>query len=149
MTAHWISSYFLGDKMRLPSTVEQALADTERKAAWIRKRYPDMLLWVNESYSSGIAFWSCVSIPFLFHFCTRAELARQGGHKHWMNCWTIWSSRACGLVETGSRGHSRSSPWMKSRCWGKNDGPNERRMGDKRGTSLPLVSEPFAPLPSN
>jgi hypothetical protein len=52
--------------MRLPSTVEQALAETERKAAWIRKRYPDMLLWANESYSSGIAFWSCVSMPFLF-----------------------------------------------------------------------------------
>ena len=66
VTAHWISSYFLGDKMRLPSTAEQALAEAERNAAWIRKRHPDTLLWVNESYSSGIAFWSCVSIPFSF-----------------------------------------------------------------------------------
>ncbi|KIJ65798.1 hypothetical protein HYDPIDRAFT_109816 [Hydnomerulius pinastri MD-312] len=58
VTAHWISSYFLGDKMRLPSTVEEALAHTERNAAWMRKRFPDMLLWTNESYSSGLAFWS-------------------------------------------------------------------------------------------
>ncbi|KAH7883153.1 FAD/NAD-P-binding domain-containing protein [Phlebopus sp. FC_14] len=58
VTAHWISSYFLGDKMRLPSTVEEALAETELKAAWMRKRFPDMLLWINESYSSGLAFWS-------------------------------------------------------------------------------------------
>lgn len=60
VTAHWISSYFLEDKMRLPTTVEQALAETERNAAWMRKRFPDMLMWVNESYSSGLAFWSYV-----------------------------------------------------------------------------------------
>ena len=44
--------------MRLPSTVEEAYAATERNGAWLRKRFPDMLLWVNESYSGTIAFWS-------------------------------------------------------------------------------------------
>ncbi|KAF8415728.1 hypothetical protein L210DRAFT_3430732, partial [Boletus edulis BED1] len=29
--AHWISSYFLGDKMRLPFTIEEALDETESK----------------------------------------------------------------------------------------------------------------------
>ncbi|KAG6890392.1 hypothetical protein C0992_001783, partial [Termitomyces sp. T32_za158] len=56
--AHWISSYFLGDRMRLPSTAEEALASAERNSAWMRKRYPSMLPWVNESYSSNLAFWT-------------------------------------------------------------------------------------------
>jgi len=53
--------------MRLPSTVEQALAETERKAAWMRKRYPEMLLWENESYSSGIALFACVVSTTFLH----------------------------------------------------------------------------------
>ncbi|KAL4071251.1 hypothetical protein V8B97DRAFT_1871036 [Scleroderma yunnanense] len=56
--AHWISSYFLGDKMRLPTSPEEALMHAERDSAWMRKRFPEMLLWVNESYSSNLAFWS-------------------------------------------------------------------------------------------
>ncbi|KAG6335021.1 hypothetical protein ID866_4066 [Astraeus odoratus] len=56
--AHWISSYFLGDKMSLPSTPEEALKFAEWNAAWMRRRYPDMLLWVNESYSSSLPFWT-------------------------------------------------------------------------------------------
>ncbi|KAI6131220.1 FAD/NAD(P)-binding domain-containing protein [Pisolithus croceorrhizus] len=56
--AHWISSYFLGDKMRLPSSPEEATKLAGRNAAWMRRRFPEMLLWVNESYSSDLAFWS-------------------------------------------------------------------------------------------
>lgn len=56
--SHWISSYFLGDKMDIPSTPEEALKHAERKAAWMRQRFPQMLTWVNESYSSDLAFWS-------------------------------------------------------------------------------------------
>lgn len=44
--------------MRLPKTVEEAVADTERNSAWLRRRFPDMLLWANESYSSNLAFWT-------------------------------------------------------------------------------------------
>ncbi|KAG5647169.1 hypothetical protein DXG03_001124 [Asterophora parasitica] len=47
--------------MRLPSSTEEALASAERNSAWMRKRFPDMLLWVNESYSSGLAFWTYVT----------------------------------------------------------------------------------------
>ncbi|KAG5354248.1 hypothetical protein C0989_003761 [Termitomyces sp. Mn162] len=45
VSAHWISSYFLGDRMRLPSTAEEALASAERNSAWMRKRFPTMLPW--------------------------------------------------------------------------------------------------------
>ncbi|KAF7365012.1 FAD /NAD-P-binding domain-containingprotein [Mycena venus] len=59
VTAHWISSYFLGDEMAyIPRTPEEAYEHTERDAAWIRRRHPDALLRVNESYSSFIAFWT-------------------------------------------------------------------------------------------
>ncbi|KAF9078184.1 hypothetical protein BDP27DRAFT_1413103 [Rhodocollybia butyracea] len=57
--AHWISSYFLGDKnLKLPSSPEEALAHADRNSAWLRKRYPGTLLWANESYSSNLAFWT-------------------------------------------------------------------------------------------
>ncbi|KAI6098806.1 FAD/NAD(P)-binding domain-containing protein [Pisolithus croceorrhizus] len=56
--AHWISSYFLGDKMRLPSSPEEASKHAGKNAAWMRRRFPEMLFWVNESYSSDLAFWS-------------------------------------------------------------------------------------------
>ncbi|KAI5122659.1 hypothetical protein M0805_007920 [Coniferiporia weirii] len=59
VVAHWISSYFLGDSfLSLPSSVEDALAHTQYTAAWLRKRYPEMLSWVNESYSSGVTFFN-------------------------------------------------------------------------------------------
>ena len=58
VTAHWIASYLRGDKfLRIPHSPEKALAHTEREAAWLRKRFPDMLLWPNESYSSSITLW--------------------------------------------------------------------------------------------
>ncbi|TFK38878.1 hypothetical protein BDQ12DRAFT_604602 [Crucibulum laeve] len=58
VAAHWISSYFQGDKMRLPSNAEDAIAQAERKSAWIRTRFPDMLAWINESYSATLDFWT-------------------------------------------------------------------------------------------
>ncbi|KAF7346579.1 FAD /NAD-P-binding domain-containingprotein [Mycena sanguinolenta] len=58
VVAHWISSYFLGDKMNIPRTPEEAYKHTERNAAWIRKRYPGTLLSVNESYSAFIPLWT-------------------------------------------------------------------------------------------
>ncbi|KZT54410.1 FAD/NAD(P)-binding domain-containing protein [Calocera cornea HHB12733] len=55
--AHWISSYFLGDQMQLPSP-ENAVALTDKNAAWMRKRHPGLLLWANESYAASISFWN-------------------------------------------------------------------------------------------
>ncbi|KAI6132452.1 FAD/NAD(P)-binding domain-containing protein [Pisolithus croceorrhizus] len=56
--AHWISSYFLGDKMRLPSSPEEATKVAGRNAAWMRRRFPGMPVCVNQSNNSEVAFWS-------------------------------------------------------------------------------------------
>ncbi|KAI0751192.1 FAD/NAD-P-binding domain-containing protein [Daedaleopsis nitida] len=58
VASHWISSYFLGDVIRLPATSEAALAETERHAAWLRQRYPQIPTAVNGSHMSSLAFWS-------------------------------------------------------------------------------------------
>ncbi|KAI0044469.1 FAD/NAD-P-binding domain-containing protein [Auriscalpium vulgare] len=57
VSAHWISAYFLGDPLRLPTTVDKAREHGERHAAWMRQRYPDMLHYLNESYSTAAAVW--------------------------------------------------------------------------------------------
>ncbi|KAJ6620258.1 FAD/NAD-P-binding domain-containing protein [Mycena sp. CBHHK59/15] len=58
VTAHWISSYFLGDRMKLPKTPEEALKHTERDAMWLRKRHPDLNLSLNEACTSYSVFWT-------------------------------------------------------------------------------------------
>jgi len=55
ISAHWISSYLLGDKfLRVPSSPEEAFLATERVGAYLRRRYPDMLLWTDEGSSGAI-----------------------------------------------------------------------------------------------
>ena len=56
-SAHWISSYFLKDPMRLPSSAEEALTAGAYYAAWLRKRFPDVSTYVNESYCSALCLW--------------------------------------------------------------------------------------------
>ncbi|KAJ3512120.1 hypothetical protein NLJ89_g3707 [Agrocybe chaxingu] len=58
VVAHWIASYFRGDKMHLPSSTEEAIAKAEEKAHWMKVRFPDMISWMNESYSTSFDFWS-------------------------------------------------------------------------------------------
>ena len=58
LAAHWISSYFMGDTFLEVPSPEQAQEHAERTGAWLRKRYPDALVWANESHSSDIAFWT-------------------------------------------------------------------------------------------
>ncbi|TFK94863.1 FAD/NAD-P-binding domain-containing protein [Polyporus arcularius HHB13444] len=58
IAAHWISSYFLGDDMRLPLGPEDALYETARHAAWLRQRYPQIPTALNGSHTSDLAFWS-------------------------------------------------------------------------------------------
>jgi hypothetical protein len=57
VSAHWISAYFRRDALRLPHSVEEALEDAERDAAWVQRRYPYTLSWIDESHSSSVAFW--------------------------------------------------------------------------------------------
>ncbi|KZP03480.1 FAD/NAD-P-binding domain-containing protein [Athelia psychrophila] len=50
--SHWISSYFLEDAfLRVPSSPKEAFESTDREGAYLRKRHPEALLWMNESYS--------------------------------------------------------------------------------------------------
>ncbi|KAI0711022.1 FAD/NAD(P)-binding domain-containing protein [Cerioporus squamosus] len=58
VTSHWISSYFLGDDMRLPASPEDALAATERDAAWLRQRYPCVPTALSASHTSYVGFWT-------------------------------------------------------------------------------------------
>ena len=44
--------------MRLPSSVEEAISEGEIRSAWMKARFPDMLSWVNESYSTNLDFWT-------------------------------------------------------------------------------------------
>ena len=57
VVAHWIASYFRGDKMRLPSS-QEAFQKAEEQSAWMKVRFPNMLSWVNESYSTSLDFWT-------------------------------------------------------------------------------------------
>ncbi|KAF8976417.1 hypothetical protein BDQ17DRAFT_1551203 [Cyathus striatus] len=46
------------ERMRLPSNAEEALYEAARNAAWMKKRYPGILAWTNESYSAALPFWN-------------------------------------------------------------------------------------------
>ncbi len=46
--------------MRLPETPEAALAETDRAAAWLRTRYPEVPTALNSSQTGYLAFWTCV-----------------------------------------------------------------------------------------
>jgi hypothetical protein len=55
--AHWIASYFREDTFLHLPTIPEALEDTQRNGAWLRKRFPESLHWVNESYSGFCSFF--------------------------------------------------------------------------------------------
>ncbi|EIW77405.1 FAD/NAD(P)-binding domain-containing protein [Coniophora puteana RWD-64-598 SS2] len=93
VTANWISSYFLGDTMRLPSSSEEALVHTERNAAWLRKRYPGALAWINESYSSSLAFWSWPQMTDELLEDMGVTSMRSGGN------WFTWPFRVISVDE--------------------------------------------------
>lgn len=139
--AHWISSYFLGDEMRLPSSVEEAFADADRVSAWMRKRFPGMLHWyfvfrshtlegrvtevlpptrVNESYSSGLVFWKYVFRRISVICPDVSPFIRSAHPRLPMNCWKIWGYLPCVAVAAGLAGLSRSSTCRKLLLWLKN-----------------------------
>ncbi|KAH8833935.1 hypothetical protein DL96DRAFT_1457347 [Flagelloscypha sp. PMI_526] len=101
-SAHWISSYFLKDSfMRLPSSAEEALNTTEISAAWMRKRYPNMLLWLNESWSSGIAFWAWSQYTDDLLEDMGLPITRSGGN------WLTWPFKTVSMDELGTLGEER------------------------------------------
>ncbi|KAJ7067183.1 FAD/NAD-P-binding domain-containing protein [Mycena amicta] len=56
--AHWISSYFLNDKLTLPPTPEAALAHAERDARWFKKRWPGWNVTQNQAQNAYVAFFN-------------------------------------------------------------------------------------------
>ncbi|EJU02001.1 FAD/NADP-binding domain-containing protein [Dacryopinax primogenitus] len=91
--AHWISSYFLGDPLRLPPTIDEARMETEKNAAWMRKRHPGMLGWANESYAASIAFWNWPQAMDELLEDMDLPANRSGGH------WLTWPFRVIDLKE--------------------------------------------------
>ncbi|KAF8959168.1 hypothetical protein BDZ97DRAFT_1839258 [Flammula alnicola] len=99
--AHWVSSYFQSDPMRLPSSPEDAIADAERSSAWMRRRYPNMLSWINESYSTTLDFWTWpqAADELLEDMCLPSM--RSGGNL------LTWPFRVIDLKELSTLGQER------------------------------------------
>ncbi|EMD34940.1 hypothetical protein CERSUDRAFT_116460 [Gelatoporia subvermispora B] len=104
VSAHWIASYFLGDTfLRLPSSTEEAIKNAERKSAWLRQRYPDMIAWVNQSYSSDIAFWSWPQLTDELLEDMGLPSMRSGGN------WLTWPFKVIDLKEIENLGQERAA----------------------------------------
>jgi dimethylaniline monooxygenase (N-oxide forming) len=58
VSAHWISAYFRRDALRLPQSVGEARSTAVHDAAWVQRRYPYALNWLDESNTSAVAFWT-------------------------------------------------------------------------------------------
>jgi hypothetical protein len=58
VNAHWISAYFLGEKMKLPKTPEDATEAVTKHLAWVMRRYPACAVWNNPSYAAYIPYLS-------------------------------------------------------------------------------------------
>ncbi|KAK0441063.1 FAD/NAD-P-binding domain-containing protein [Armillaria borealis] len=101
--SHWISSYFLNDAMRLPSSPEEALKHADRNAKWMRKRYPDQLLWLNESYSSHVCFlaWPQYIDELLGDMGLRSM--RSGGN------WLTWAFKVIDVQEIATLKEERDA----------------------------------------
>ncbi|KAJ4474823.1 FAD/NAD-P-binding domain-containing protein [Lentinula aciculospora] len=109
VTAHWISSYFLSDRnFKLPSSPEEALAHADRNSAWLRKRYPDMLLWANESYSSNLAFWTWPQMIDELLGDMGLNIYRSGGN------WLTWPFRVIELKEIETLKQEREELRLKT-----------------------------------
>jgi hypothetical protein len=57
VSAHWISAYFQRDALRLPHSIGEALGVAEYDGAWVLRRYPHTLNWIDYSNTSAVAFW--------------------------------------------------------------------------------------------
>ncbi|KAH9922177.1 uncharacterized protein B0H18DRAFT_1121005 [Fomitopsis serialis] len=80
-SAHWITSYFRGDKfLRLPSSVEEAMASAAYNAEWLRRRYPDIHMSANNSVRSDCALWCWPQILDTLLDDMQLQTMRSGGN---------------------------------------------------------------------
>lgn len=103
VTAHWISSYFLGDKMKVPNTVEEASMHAEREAMWLRKRFPEVNLTLNEACTSFAVFftWPQYSDELLEDMCLPSM--RNGGN------WLTWPFKVVDIKELATLHEERAA----------------------------------------
>ncbi|KAH9486090.1 FAD-dependent monooxygenase DEP4 [Psilocybe cubensis] len=101
VAAHWISTYFQGSPMRLPSSPEAAVAEAELRSAWMKFRYPNMLSWVNESYSTTLDFWTWPQAADELLADMYVPNMRSGGN------WFTWPFRVIDLKELATLGEER------------------------------------------
>ncbi|KAF8901932.1 hypothetical protein CPB84DRAFT_1679400, partial [Gymnopilus junonius] len=101
--AHWISSFLQGDPMRFPSFPEEAIAEVELSSAWMRRRYPNMLSWVNESYSTTLDFWTWPQAADQLLEDLYLRSMRSGGN------WFTWPFKVMDLKEVSSLREEREA----------------------------------------
>ncbi|KAF8875014.1 hypothetical protein CPB85DRAFT_1378674 [Mucidula mucida] len=93
LIAHWISSYFLADAMNLPPNPEAAKREADRYANWTRKRWPDQLLYLNESFSAAVYFFAWPQYINQLLADMRLPGMRSGGN------WLTWPFKTIDVAE--------------------------------------------------
>ncbi|KAJ2933423.1 hypothetical protein H1R20_g3675, partial [Candolleomyces eurysporus] len=99
--AHWISSYLQGDRMKIPATKEEALLAAEKESVWMKIRFPNMLSWVNDSYSTSLDFWTWPQGADDLLEDMYLPSVRSGGN------WLTWPFKAIDSKELSTLGQER------------------------------------------
>lgn len=103
VAAHWTASYFRNDLMRLPSSPEKAMSEGERKSAWMKTRFPQMLSWLNDSHSGSLDFMTWPqAVDELLEDMFLPSL-RSGGN------WLTWPFKVVDVKEIATLSEERRS----------------------------------------
>ncbi|TFK19523.1 FAD/NAD(P)-binding domain-containing protein [Coprinopsis marcescibilis] len=93
VAAHWISSYFLGDDMRLPATVQEAAADAEDVINFGKVRFPQTPFWRRGSGGVTPDTWTWPQAADELLEDMHLRSGRSGGN--WLN----WAFKAIDVNE--------------------------------------------------
>jgi len=93
VSAHWISAYFQRDVLRLPHSIGEALGVAKYDGAWVRRRYPHTLNWIDDSNTSAVAFWNWPQFVDDLLEDMGIPVMRSGGN------WLTWPFKAIDLDE--------------------------------------------------
>ncbi|KAI1795061.1 FAD/NAD(P)-binding domain-containing protein [Ganoderma leucocontextum] len=115
VAAHWISSYFLHDELRLPATPEAALEETERHAAWLRARYPQIPTALNGSHASYLAFWTWPQHVDDLLEDMGLRVMRSGGN------WLTWPFKVIDLSEIATLKAERDGKRAFKKAWARGE----------------------------
>ncbi|TFK17023.1 FAD/NAD(P)-binding domain-containing protein [Coprinopsis marcescibilis] len=101
VAAHWTSSYFLGDKMRLPATAEEAAAEAEDVINFGKVRFPQTPFWRHGSGGVTPDAWTWPQAADELLEDMYLETRRSGGN--WLN----WVIKAINVDELCNIGDER------------------------------------------